>query len=134
MVCVDLVLNDMNALNLLHPEARNKSKQLLRAIRHLFKPYCVNQVWIFGSASNGKKAAPRDIDVAIICPHNKLHSFAEALAALFPSCAVERGDYTRTGGPTPGGMPFHFVVASFKSLSQTPRLSHSVRSGKCVVC
>lgn len=124
----------MNATTYLNPKIRSKMRGLLKSIRPLLRQRCVQQIWIFGSANSKKQAAPHDIDIAIICPHKKLPQFADTLASIFPSCVVDRGDYTRTGGPTPDDMPFHFVVASLKMLSQKQNLARSISSGKCVVC
>jgi hypothetical protein len=124
----------MNALPRLHPEAQDESEELLRNIRRLFETYFVHEVWIFGSASRKFKAAPRDIDVAFICPPKHLPKIANVLAALFPSCRIERDGYKRTfKPPLPSGERFHFILTSLQTLSQMPRLCRSVKSGTCVM-
>jgi predicted nucleotidyltransferase len=118
----------------LHPNVRKKTYELLGRIHQLLSRNGVRQVWVFGSASRGEGRALRDIDVALICRRDDAFpELTEALTSLFPSSAVEHGRYTRTPEKSPGGPPFHFVLATAETLSQMSKLSSSIRSGMRVI-
>jgi hypothetical protein len=55
------------------------------------------------------------------------------LAGSFPASAINRGSYTRIKDISSSALPFHFVIATFKTLSRAPRLALSIRSGTRLV-